>query len=179
MLSGRRLPKAALAITFLLASMAFEARNPPDIATPDARPAAPDFTLSGAKGTRVRFSDYKGKVVLLDFWATWCIDCRMEIPWYIEFGNRYRSRGLEVVGVSMDGNWDAVKPFVDQQKINYTVVMGSTEMTSLYSVKFLPRTVLIDRDGKIADTCVGVVNKGIFESEILALLRERSKNNSK
>ena len=170
---------ATFAAALLIASWGLDARTPADIAPHGDRQPAPDFILRNASGDPVKLSDYKGKVVLLDFWATWCKDCRTEIPWYIEFLNRYQTRGLEVVGVAMDGKWELVQSFVNQHHINYTVVMGSSEMTQLYSVKFLPKTLLIDREGKIGDTCVGIVNKGVFESEILALLRERPRNISR
>ena len=81
------------------------------------RHAAPDFALKDANGATVQLSDYKGKVVLLDFWATWCGPCKIEIPWFIEFEQKYKDKGFAVLGVSMDEDgWSAVKPFMEEQR---------------------------------------------------------------
>src|SRR5690348_1657449 len=123
---------------------------------------APNFSLSG----------YKGRVVLLDFWATWCHGCRTEIPWYMEFENKYKVDGLAVVGVSMDIDWKTVKPFMAEEKMNYPVVIGNEDLLALYGSHEMPATYLIDRHGTIADYHIGVVNKDQFESEIKKLLRQ-------
>ena len=144
------------------------------------RKTAPNFTLSDSKGASVRLSDYKGKVVLLDFWATWCHGCKTEIPWYMEFQNKYKDKGLAVIGVSMDDDgWKSVKPFVEEQKMNYAVVIGNEALAKLYSVDALPVTLLIDRDGKIAVSHAGMVEKDAFEKEIRALLQDSPKNIAK
>ena len=89
------------------------------------RQAAPEFSLKDADGKTVRLSDYKGKVVLLDFWATWCGPCKIEIPWLKEFQRKFRDRGFEIIGVSMDDEgWPMVKPFVTELAINYRIVHG-------------------------------------------------------
>jgi len=152
---------------------------PAGITAANSRKAAPDFTLSDSKGAPIRLSAYKGNVVLLDFWATWCGGCKTEIPWYLEFENRYKSSGLAVIGVSMDGSWKTVEPFLKQEKVNYPVVIGSDDLAKLYGVSQMPMTLLIDRDGKIADSHVGVVNKDAFESEIRTLLHESAKSAAK
>ena len=86
---------------------------------------APDFTLSNAKGERLRLSSYKGKVVLLNFRATWCGPCKVEIPWFVEFQKTYQAQGLTVLGVSMDEDgWSVVNPYVASQKVNYPIVLG-------------------------------------------------------
>lgn len=172
----RILRYTVVVIALLSASLALPARAPADLTAVNARQAAPDFNLSDSKGAPIRLSDYRGKVVLLDFWATWCGECKTEIPWYIEFENRYKSRGLAVIGISMDGRWNTVKPFLEQQKMNYTVVICSKDVAWYYDVRLIPMTLLIDRDGRVADAYVGVVNKEAFESEIHTLLRERAKN---
>lgn len=136
---------------------------------------APDFSLRDSQGATLKLSDYKGKVVLLDFWATWCHGCRTEIPWYMEFENKYKDRGLAVIGVSMDTGWNTVKPFMAKEEMNYPVVIGNWGMLGRFGlhVQALPVTFLIDRDGRIADQHIGLVNKDQFESEIKKLLTEK------
>jgi len=137
---------------------------------------APNFTLNDSKGATVRLSDYKGKVVLLAFWATWCLWCETEIPWYMEFQNKYRDKGLSVVGVSMDEDgWRSVRPFLEEKRMTYTVVVGDAHLAKLYSVDALPVTFLINRNGKIAYSQAGIVDKDAFESEIRVLLGVRSR----
>src|SRR5258707_4017532 len=97
------------------------------------RKVAPDFTLMDAAGVSVKLSDYKGKVVLLNFWATWCGPCKLEIPWFIEFEKAYKDRGFATLGVSMDEDgWKAVKPFVAQKAMNYPVMVGDGRGAQLY-----------------------------------------------
>lgn len=134
---------------------------------------APDFTRVDATGQQVSLSKYRGKVVLLDFWATWCTGCKEEIPWYLEFADKYGKNGLAVVGVSMDADgWKAVKPFLaEKMRITYPVVVGDNELAKQFSgVKSLPQTLLIDRQGRIVYSHTGVVDKAKFESRIQELL---------
>ena len=136
------------------------------------RKAAPDFSLADANGSRVKLSDYKGSVVLLNFWATWCGPCKFEIPWFIEFEKTYNDRGFAALGVALDdGGWKAVKPFVTQNGMNYTVVVGDDGVAKLYGgIDSLPTTFLIDRDGGIATTHVGLVSKSEYLAEIVQLI---------
>ncbi len=153
---------------------------PTRVPAANLRKTAPNFTLNDSKGASVRLSDYKGRVVLLDFWATWCPWCEIEIPWYIEFQNKYKGKGLSVIGVSMDEDgWESVKPFREEKKMNYAVVVGNEDLAKLYAVDALPVTLLIDRDGKIADSHAGVVDKDAFENEIRVLLEDSVKNATK
>jgi cytochrome c biogenesis protein CcmG/thiol:disulfide interchange protein DsbE len=137
-----------------------------------ARRAAPDFELKDADGRPVRLSDYRGKVVLLNFWATWCGPCTVEIPWFVEFERRHKDQGFAVLGISMDEDgWEAVRPFMSHLGINYRVLMGSDEVSRRYGgVDSLPTTFLIDREGKVAKVHVGLVSKGRYENELLELL---------
>jgi peroxiredoxin len=135
------------------------------------RAPAPDFTLPGANGAAVQLSRYQGKVVLLDFWATWCHGCKTEIPWYMEFSEKYKKSGLVVVGVSMDDDgWKIVKPFLKEKKMKYPVVIGNDDLAKRYGLTEMPLTVLIDRQGKIAFSHTGVVDKDAFEGELRTLL---------
>jgi peroxiredoxin len=140
------------------------------------RKSAPDFELKDADGKTVRLSDYKGKVVLLNFWATWCGPCKIEIPWFIEFERKLKDQGFAVIGVSMDEEgWTVVKPFVADLAINYRIVTGNDSLATLYGgVEALPTTFLIDRDGKIASTHVGLAGKDDFEDGIKKLMARSS-----
>ncbi len=147
-----------------------------DVAAVSARPAAPTFTLHDANGATINLADYKGKVVLLDFWATWCTGCKLEIPWYIEFQEKYSGRGLASIGVAMDDEgWRKVKPYLVEHPINYPIVIGDAAFGRRFGITALPVTLLIDREGRIADSHSGVVVKDAWEQEIQALLAEPSK----
>jgi peroxiredoxin len=136
--------------------------------------AAPDFSVEDASGGDIRLSDYKGKVVLLNFWATWCPPCRTEIPWFEEFQRTYADQGFVVIGISMDEDgWKAVRPYMEASKINYRVAIGDAALAQKYGgLESLPETLLIDRDGSIAARHVGIVSKTDYESEILHFLRK-------
>jgi peroxiredoxin len=138
------------------------------------RHTAPDFALKDADGKTVHLSDYKGKVVLLDFWATWCGPCRVEIPWFTDMQRKKKDQGFEVLGVSMDDNgWEDVKPFLAEMKVNYRVVIGDDATTQAYGgVESLPTTFLIDKQGKIAAIHVGLANRKEFEDGVDELLHE-------
>ncbi len=146
----------------------------PDTLIPaDQRKAAPDFTLNDTQGHSVSLSGYKGKVVLLDFWATWCAACQFEVPWYSEFSKKYADKGLAVVGVSMDKDGlTAVKPYMEQKKMDYTVVLGNDYLVPQFGLKTIPVTWLIDRDGRVAVAHVGMADKESFEANIQKLLQE-------
>jgi peroxiredoxin len=150
-----------------------DVKGTPDTLIPaDGRKPAPDFTLTDAQGRPVTLSDYKGKVVLLDFWATWCGGCKLEIPWYVEFEKKYRDKGLAVIGVSMDDEgMKIVRPFLEQRHIDYPVVIGSEAFGQRFGLQSMPLTLLIDRNGKIAVSHAGVVDKDNFESHIQELLQ--------
>lgn len=138
------------------------------------RKAAPDFTLKDADGKIVKLSDYKGKVVLLDFWATWCGPCKIEIPWFMDIQRKQKDRGFEVIGVAMDDEgWEVVKPFAAKMAINYRLVIGNDTTAQAYGgVDALPTTFLIDRTGRIAAVHVGLASKKDFEDGIEELLKD-------
>jgi peroxiredoxin len=145
----------------------------PAVKKESERRPAPDFALKDADGRTVRLSDYRGKVVLLDFWATWCGPCKIEIPWFIEFERKYKDRGFAVIGISMDEEgWQVVKPFVSELGVNYRMVIGNDELADEYDgVQALPTTFLIDREGRIAEKHVGLASKSSFQNGIEELLQ--------
>jgi peroxiredoxin len=166
-----------LTLGLLTVCLMLPAEVPAAITGVDSRKAAPGFTLDDSTGAPLKLSNYKGRVVLLDFWATWCHGCKTEIPWYVEFQNKYKDSGLAVIGVSMDDDgWKSVKPFLEEHKLNYPVVIGNQVLGNLYDVSSMPVTLLIDRDGKIADSHSGIVDRDAFESEIRTLLLDGVKN---
>ena len=135
---------------------------------------AHDFTLNDSEGVPIRLSDYKGRVVLLNFWATWCKGCVLEIPWFIEFQERYKENGLAVIGVSIDDSWKPVKAFVEEKKVNYPIVIDTEGVRKLYELNSMPMTLLIDRSGEIAASYIGVVEKAACESKLRELLEEKA-----
>jgi cytochrome c biogenesis protein CcmG/thiol:disulfide interchange protein DsbE len=137
-----------------------------------AGPAVAEFTLSTPDGRRVSLSDFRGRIVLVNFWATWCGPCRVEMPWLAEFYDRYRSRGLEVVGVSVDdGDPGRVARFVHDRNVNYTIVLKDDAVTAAYGgVRQLPQTFFIDRGGRVARSTYGIGTKADLEADIRAAL---------
>jgi peroxiredoxin len=135
---------------------------------------APDFSLMDSRSADIRLSDYKGKVVLLNFWATWCPPCKAEIPWFEEFQRKYGNQGFNVIGISMDeAGWKVVRPYMESAKINYRVALVDNALAQNYGgVDSLPETMLIGRDGKIAARHVGIVGKSEYENEIVQLLKK-------
>ena len=133
---------------------------------------APDFTLKDAEGREVTLSDYKGKVVLLNFWATWCGPCKIEMPWFVEFQRKYKDQGFSVIAVSLDNEgWEVVKPFTEEYELNFPVVVGSDEMADEFGgVAALPTTFIIDKEGRIRNTHMGLAGRGEYEEEIESLL---------
>ena len=160
--------------------------NAADIRVPvepqSARKPAPDFLLLDAYGKSVPLSSFRGKPLLLDLWATKCGGCIKEIPSFIEIHHTYSNRGLAVVGISMDilyedlkgpaEAWSLVNPFVETHKVDYPILMGDDGITKRYSVNALPVTYLIDRQGRIAATYVGIVDRANVEANIKTLLAE-------
>ncbi len=119
---------------------------------------APGFDLKRIDDNKsLKLSDYKGKVVLVDFWATWCPPCRMSIPHLVDLQNKYGSRGFQVLGISLDrGGVDVVRKFVQKYKINYPVMMSTPDVLKAYGgVRSIPQAFLIDRQGRIRETIVG------------------------
>jgi peroxiredoxin len=177
-------PSALLIFSFGCnnAQRSVETRQEQQPKTLGQRKPAPDFTLQDADGNSVKLSDLRGKVVVVNFWATWCGPCALEIPWFIEFEQQLKSKGLEIVGVSMDEDgWKAIKPYVASHKMNYRVVLGNDSVGQLYGgVDSLPTTFVIDRQGRLAfPPHIGLPGKNEYLNEIQTLLDEKQQANSR
>ncbi len=142
---------------------------------PEARKMAPDFTLNDASGKAVTLSEYRGKVVLLNFWATWCAPCKVEVPWFVEFQRTHGNDRFAVIGVSLDEDgWTSVRPYVEERSVNYPILIGNDNIAQLYDgLQVLPTTLIIDKSGRIAAIHVGLCNKSEYEGDIQAILNER------
>jgi peroxiredoxin len=137
-----------------------------------SRVAAPDFTVTDLSGRTITLSQFRGKVVLLDFWAVDCGGCKVEIPWYVAFDKSYRDKGLALIGVDMYGeNPKVVKTFMEKTHMNYPVAIGNDELGARFHVEEMPLTLLIDRKGRIALSHAGIVDKTQFEKDIQELLQ--------
>jgi cytochrome c biogenesis protein CcmG/thiol:disulfide interchange protein DsbE len=131
--------------------------------------SAPDFTLKDIKGKNVKLSSFKGKVIILDFWATWCPPCRAEIPSFVELQKQYQKKGLSIIGIALDDN-EKVKKFAGDYGINYTLLIGSEKVQNQYGgVTAIPTTFVIGKDFKIKKQYVGLIGKEVFEKDILEL----------
>lgn len=129
---------------------------------------APDFTLESLDGKNMRLSDFHGKAVLLNFWATWCGPCKIEMPWFVDFQKQYGSQGLQIVGVAMDdSSKEDIAKFAKEMGVNYPVLLGKEAVGDEYGgVPALPESFFIGRDGKIVDKIIGLKGKGEIEDSI-------------
>jgi cytochrome c biogenesis protein CcmG/thiol:disulfide interchange protein DsbE len=141
---------------------------------PENRTMAPEFTLNDSSGKPVRLSQLRGDVVLLNFWATWCAPCGVEIPMFIWFQRAYRDRNFVVLGVALDEDgWSVVRPYADAKKIDYPIVVGNDRISHLFGgLNAVPTTLIIDRQGRVAATHVGLCKKSDYEDDIKAVLNE-------
>lgn len=170
------LPAAVVAAALMLTACG----NGPSAGTEDVvqaanvegRKPAPSFTLKDESGREVSLSDYRGQVVLLNFWATWCGPCRIEMPWFIEFQRQYKDQGFTVLAISLDEEgWDVVKPFTKEMKLNFPVLLGNDEVADRFGgVQALPTTLIIDKEGRVFNTHMGLASKSDYEDEIKQLL---------
>jgi cytochrome c biogenesis protein CcmG/thiol:disulfide interchange protein DsbE len=146
--------------------------HPRELKSEGQRQKAPNFTLKDADGNPVNLTDYRGKVVLVNFWATWCGPCEVEIPWFVEFEQKYKDQGFAVLGLSMDDDgWKAVRPYIASHKINYRVMIASEVVSQQFGdIDALPTSFVLDRQGRIATNHVGLVDKRDYQNEILKLL---------
>src|SRR5262245_11106353 len=135
---------------------------------------APDFTLTTLEGQPVKLSDYRGKAVLLNFWATWCGPCKVEMPWFVELQKQYGPDGLQVVGVAMDdASQDDISKFAKDMGVNNQILVGKEAVGDAYGgVPFLPLTFYIDRDGKVVDKVLGLKGRAEIEDNIKKAMSE-------
>jgi len=140
---------------------------------PKPKAAKLDFTLKDSAGKPVKLADFKGKVMILNFWATWCVPCRAEIPTLVALQTKYGRQGLQVVGVSIDDPVEKMKPFVSKYKMNYpalTAFNNEAILDAYGPMVVVPWTVIVKRDGNACVKHVGPVTKEAFEREIKGLL---------
>jgi len=171
---GNRNPLALVVVAVVAAAMLYfgfhMSRRPDAGRTPrNAKvTAAPDFTLESLDGKSMRLSDLRGKAVLLNFWATWCGPCKIEMPWFVELQNKYGSEGLQIVGVAMDdSSKDDIAKFVKEMGVNYPVLLGKEAVGDQYGgVPALPESFFISRDGRIVDKIIGLRGKAEIEDSI-------------
>ena len=144
----------------------------PDNGGDSTFPLAPNFTLLNTELEEIMLTDFSGKVILLDFWATWCKPCEEEIPIFIGLYNDYRAQGFEVVGISMDDErLKVVEPFIEELGVNYTILLGEAELLDLYDVPVMPSAFLINRDGRIVKPFHGAQGaRETYEKELIKLL---------
>jgi cytochrome c biogenesis protein CcmG/thiol:disulfide interchange protein DsbE len=139
------------------------------------KPANLNFVLKDSAGKDFNLASQKGKVILLDFWATWCPPCKVEIPWFVEFQDKYGPKGFIVIGISVDDPASALKPFGEKYKVNYPLLIGDGRNDIKgprgYNAAWgLPKTFVIGRDGMICKTHIGLSVKEHFEQQIKSLL---------
>lgn len=133
----------------------------------------PSFVLNDLSGSAQNLQDYKGKVLIIDFWATWCAPCRKEIPDFIALQDEYREKGLEVIGISLDDSLRDLTDFVKTNQINYTILYRDQErkiVDVFGGIKGIPTTFIIDREGNVVNKFVGLREKEVFRDAIEPLL---------
>ena len=161
-----------LALLALNAPMSMSAEDP---GVCDAKPktAKLNFTFKDVNGAKVALSDFKGKVIILDFWATWCVPCKAEIPGFVDLQAKYGASGLQILGLSVDDPVSKLKPYVAEMKMNYPVLqgLGHDDVLDAYApIASIPTSVVIGHDGKICTKHTGIASMDVFEKEIKSLL---------
>jgi len=180
---GKRNPLALVVVAVVAAAMLYfgfhmARRSGPAPPRITKSAPAPDFTLQSLDGKSMRLSDLRGKAVLLNFWATWCSPCKIEMPWFIELQKQYGAQGLQIVGVAMDdSSKEDIAKFAKDMGVNYPVLLGKEEVGDAYGgVPALPETFFISRDGKIVDKIIGLKGKAEIEDSIKRALNTQTPN---
>ena len=134
---------------------------------------APAFSLKALNGRVAKLSDYKGKVLLINLWASWCAPCRMELPELVRLQRQYKARGLQIVGVTYpDDDAASVRRMTRQLKLNYPILFGTSELLDAYQIgEVLPATVIVDRDGIIRERILGILEPEEFKNKVAPLLQ--------
>jgi len=152
-------------------ALAYRLQQPGTSPKPTNHPLAPDFSLRTIDGQNLNLAAYRGKVVLVDFWATWCVPCRKEIPRFVALQDKYRKAGLQLIGISMDDSPEPVRQFYHDFHMNYPVALGGAKLGELYGgVLGLPIAFLIGRDRRIYAKYVGAADPSVLETQIQNLL---------
>ena len=169
----KRSPLALVVVAFVVALMLYfgyhqARRNASTSPRITQSTVAPDFSLESLDGKTMHLSDFRGKAVLLNFWATWCGPCKIEKPWFVDLQNQYRAQGFQIVGVAMDdGSKEDIAKFAKDMGVNYPILIGKDSVGDAYGgVPALPQSFLITRDGKIVDKIVGLRGKAEIEDSI-------------
>ncbi len=141
-------------------------------ASADGMPAIPEFSIESMDGGSVTNADIEGRVVLVNFWATWCGPCKIEMPWFVDFQRKFKDRGFTVLAISLDeGGWDPVREFAQDHDFNFPVLLGDDAVSEDFGgIYVLPTTWIVSRQGKVVFTHQGLVAKAKYEEEIEALL---------
>jgi peroxiredoxin len=169
-----------VAVAAMLAVAPYMARRARNNAGADSNAwkgkSAPEFSLESLDGKTVRLADYRGKGVLLNFWATWCQPCKIEMPWFEELQREYGAQGLQVVGIAMDdAPKEDITKFAKEMGVNYPILLGKESVGDAYGgVQFLPSTFFIDRDGKVVDRIFGLRSRSEIEDDIKLALGQGS-----
>jgi thiol-disulfide isomerase/thioredoxin len=142
--------------------------------------AAPDFELKSLDGKSVQLSSLKGKAVLVNFWATWCEPCKIEMPWLVDLQKKYGPDGLQIVGVAMDDSGEkTISDFARKMQVNYTILLGTEKVADQWGgVDGLPTSFFLDRDGKVVDRAMGLVSESVIEDAIKKSLASGTKTAS-
>ena len=139
---------------------------------------APDFELQSLDGKNVKLSDFRGKALLLNFWATWCGPCKIEMPWFVELQKEYGPQGFQIVGVAMDdASLEDIAKFAKEMGVNYPILIGKESVGDQYGgIPALPETFFIGRDGKMVDKIIGLKGKGEIEESVKKSLNTQPAN---
>lgn len=168
---------AMVVVLMLVVGLKFARRSSPGSASVHTQGGlAPDFTLQSLDGKTVRLSDFHGKPVVLNFWATWCGPCKIEMPWFVDFQKQYAGAGVQFLGVAMDdASTKDIAEFAQSMKVNYPILIGKESVGDAYGgVQFLPETFYIDRSGKIVDKAFGLKGRGEIEDDIKKIVGQSS-----
>jgi len=175
----KRSPLVLVVVAFVVALMLYvgyhKARRSGATSHLTQSSPAPDFSLESLDGKTTRLADFRGKAVLLNFWATWCGPCKIEMPWFVDFQKQYGSQGLQIVGVAMDdASKEDIGKFAKDMGVNYPILIGKESVGDQYGgIPGLPESFLIARDGKIVDKIIGLRGKAEIEDAIKEALNTR------